>query len=135
MTMSPWSVLAAGVVATLIGWIWYHPKIFGATWMRLSHITPEMAERGKRHMPLYAFVAFIASIVAAYMMSSFGIAWGVYDWKSAMQFGLFAWIGFVVPPMLGIVLWEHKPLKLFFINALYWLVTLVAMALVLVIGA
>ena len=107
------------------------PRVFGSAWMRRSNITPEMAERGKKRMPLYAFLAFLASMLAAYVMNYFGIAWGVYDWIGAIELGIWSWIGFVAPAMLGQVLWEQKPFLLYLINAGYWLVSFVAMAIVL----
>ena len=124
-------ILAAGIVSAVIGFVWYHPRVFGSAWMRMSNITPEMAERGKKRMPLYAFLAFLASMLAAYVMNYFGIAWGVYDWIGAIELGIWSWIGFVAPAMLGQVLWEQKPFSLYLINAGYWLVSFVAMAIVL----
>ena len=124
-------VLAAGIVSAVIGFVWYHPRVFGSAWMRMSNITPEMVERGKKRMPLFAFLAFLASMLAAYVMNYFGIAWGVYDWIGAIELGIWSWIGFVAPAMLGQVLWEQKPFSLYLINAGYWLVSFVAMAIVL----
>jgi len=135
ITVTFWPILAAGIANVLIGWIWYHPKIFGSAWMRMSGITPEVAEQGKKRMPLMAFVAFLASMVVAYVMNYFGIAWGVYDWIGAVELGFWCWIGFAAPALLGSVLWEQKPLKLYLINALYWLVSFIVIAVVLVVGA
>lgn len=82
-----------------------------------------------------AIAGLLAAMVVAYVMSYFGIAWGVYDWIGAVQLGFWSWAGFVAPTMLGIVLWDQKPLRLYFINASYWLVTLVVMAVVLLVGS
>lgn len=127
-----WPILAAGVAAVLIGWIWYHPKVFGTRWMQMSGITPEMAERGKKRMPLMALAGLGASMLIAYVMNYFGIAWGIYDFVGAIQLGFWSWIGFVAPTMLGMVLWEQKPFRLYLINVLYWLLALIVMALILV---
>ncbi len=124
-------ILAAGIVSSIIGFLWYHPRVFGSAWMRMSNITPEMAERGKKRMPLYAFFAFLASMVVAYVMSFMAPVLVYPDWIGAIELGLWLWIGFVVPTMLGQVLWEQKPFLLYLINALYWLVSFIAMALVL----
>ena len=126
-----WPVLFAGIVSVIIGFVWYHPRTFGALWTRLSNLTPEAVEKGKRRMPINAFVGLLASMFAAYVMNHFGIAWGVFDWIGAIELGFWCWAGFVAPPMLGIVLWEGKPVRLYLINALYWLVSFIAMALVL----
>lgn len=131
-----WPILAAGISSVLIGWIWYHPRVFGTTWMRLSNITPEMAERGKKMMPLYALLALCASMLVAYVMNYVGIAFQIYDWVGAIfELALWCWLGFVVPIMLGQILWEQKPFKLYLINILYWLVSFIAMALILVLGS
>lgn len=131
-----WPIVAAGIAAVLIGWVWYHPRVFGTTWMRLANVTPEMAERGKKMMPLSVMLSLCGSMLIAYVMNYIGIAFYIYDWVGAVfELALWSWLGFVVPTSLGIVLWEQRPLKLYFINIFYWLVTFVAMALILVVGS
>lgn len=126
------SILVAGAASVAIAFVWYHPKIFGGAWLRLVALSPEAAEKGKRRMPLSAFFALLSGMLVAYVMSYFGLAWGVYDWVGAIELGFWCWVGFTAPTMLGRVLWEQKPLRLFFIDALFWLVAFVAIALVLV---
>lgn len=133
--VSFWAILAAGIASVLIGWVWYHPSVFGTAWMRMSNITPEMAERGRKRMPLVAILGLCASMVIAYVMTYFGMAWGVFDVISAIELGLWSWIGFVAPTMLGSVLWEQKPMRLYIINAAYWLIALIVMAIILVVGS
>ncbi|MBI2612435.1 DUF1761 domain-containing protein [Candidatus Kaiserbacteria bacterium] len=125
-------IFFAGVVSVVIGFIWYHPKVFGSAWVRLTNLSPEAVEKGKKRMPLMAFIGLFASMFVAYVMNYFGIAWGVYDVIGAIELGFWCWIGFVAPTMLGIVLWEQKAFKLYLINSLYWLVSFVIMAIILV---
>lgn len=127
-----WPVFAAGVASGLLGWIWYHPKVFGNAWMRMINMTPEMAERGKKRMPLMGVIGVIAAMLVAWVMSYVGLLLGVYDWFGALELGFWCWLGFVAPIMLGTVLWEQRSFKLYLINAGYWLVALIVMALVLV---
>lgn len=127
-----WPVVAAGFASSIIGFIWYHPNVFGSAWMRMAKISPEMMEAGKKKMPFMAFFGLIGAILMAYVMAHFAIAWGVYDWLGAIELAFWIWLGFVVPPMLGIVLWEGKSVKLFALNVFYWLFAMIAMALVLV---
>jgi len=124
-------VLAAAVASVLIGWVWFNPNVFGSAWMRMTGITPEMAEKGKKRMPMMALAGLIATMLIAYVMNYFGIAWGVYDWIGAVQLGFWCWVGFVAPTMLGIVLWDQKPFTLYLINASFWLVSFIVMALTL----
>lgn len=99
--------------------------------MRMSNITPEMAERGKKRMPLMALIGLLASMLVAWVMSYLGVLFGVYDIVGAAVLGVWCWIGFVAPVMLGAVLWEQKPFRLYLINSLYWLVSLVVMSVIL----
>jgi hypothetical protein len=131
MTLSFPPILIAGIAAVLIGFLWYHPRVFGGAWMRMSNITPEMANADRRSMWLRALVAMLGSMLAAYFMGYFGLVLGVADWVGALQLALWCWIGFVAPTMLGVVLWERKPLALYLINSLYWLVVFALTALVL----
>ena len=125
----------AGVASVVLGWAWYHPRVFGGAWMRMSGITPEMLEKGRKRMGLTLIIGLIASMLIAWVMSYVGILLGVYDWFGAVELGFWCWLGFVAPTMLGMVLWEQKPLSLYFINALYWLASFIVMALILVVGS
>lgn len=130
--ISLWQIIAAGIANILLGFIWYHPKVFGTTWMRLTPISPDTLERSKRRMPIIMVVSFGSAMLAAYVMSHFGAAWGVFDWIGAVELAFWLWAGFVVPAMLSSVLWDGKPLRLFVINVFYWLVALIVMAIILV---
>jgi len=136
MVVTFWPIVAAGVASVLIGWVWYHPRVFGTIWMRLANVTPEMAERGKKMMPLSVILSLAGSMLIAYVMNYVGIAFHIFDWVGAVfELALWCWLGFVVPTSLGTILWEQRPFKLYLINTLYWLVTFIVMALILVLGS
>lgn len=134
--VSLFPIFASGIAAILIGFVWYHPKLFGDYWMRESGITGEKAERARKRMPILAFFGLILYMMIAWAMSYLGIALGIYDWQGAVfDLGFWVWLGFAAPILLGSTLWEIKPLKLFLVNAGYWFVTLIAMSLILFYGA
>lgn len=81
-----------------------------------------------------AFIGLLAAMVVAYVMSYVSLAWGFYDWIGALELGFWCWVGFIAPTMLGMVLWEQKPFKLYLINVLYWLVALLVMAQIIVLS-
>ncbi len=128
-------IFIAGIASVIIGMIWYNPRVFGTAWIDLSGMTPEQQERGKKNMPLRALFGLLASMLVAYVMSYFAIAWGVYDWLGALELAFWIWVGFVCPVLLGAVLWEGKPIRLFLINSSYWLVTLAVMAVIIIGGS
>src|SRR3989338_6227289 len=128
-------VLFRSITSVVIGFVWYHPKVFGSMWMQLANLTPESVEKGKRLMPIMAFFGLLASMLTAYVMNYFAIAWVVYDVIGAIELGFWCWAGFVATTMLGTVLWEQKSFKLYLINASYSLVSFIAMAIVLLLAS
>lgn len=118
------AVLVAGIASMIVGFLWYGP-LFGKTWMALSGITPEaMGGAKKKSMALTYLMSFIGSLmmsaVFAWIFSSIGEA----NAGAGMAGGFWLWLGFIVPVMLGKVLWEGKPWKLYFLDTGYYLVNL-----------
>ena len=128
-------ILLAAIANVILGMTWFNPKVFGDAWAKAAGLDPMKMEEGKKKMPAMAFVGFLAAMVIAWVMAHFGIAWGVYDWIGAIELGIWTWVGFTAPVLLGSVLWEMKPLKYYFLTAGYWLVSFIVMALVLVLFA
>jgi UDP-N-acetylmuramyl pentapeptide phosphotransferase/UDP-N-acetylglucosamine-1-phosphate transferase len=127
------AVVGAGIVAAIIGYLWYHPRAFGGP--RLHHLgISGHSAHDKRMMPRMAGISLLASILIAYVMLQFGAAWSVSAypwWIGAPDLAFWCWIGFAAPILLNAVLWERKPFTLYLIDAGYWLVALLAMSLVL----
>jgi len=99
--------------------------------MRLTNLSPEQIELGKKRLWVVALFGLLASMLVAYVMAYFGIARQVYDWAGALELGLWCWVGFCAPTLLGQVLWDQKPVRLYLIDAFYWLVSFLVMALIL----
>ncbi len=125
------AILLAGFSNVILGMIWYNPKVFGGAWMQMINITPEQAERGQKRMPLMALIGFLAATLMAWVLAIVLTAFQVFDVLGALDVGFWIWLGFVAPILLGTVLWETKPFKLYLINALYWLLALLTMSAIL----
>jgi hypothetical protein len=126
-----WAIVAVAVANMIIGTVWYHPKVFGGAWMRLVGITSDMTAAAKRRMPAMMGIAFLSSVIMAYVLAHFAIAWAVFDVISAIELGFWVWLGFVATTQISVVLWEMKPWKLFFINTGYSFVSFITAAVVL----
>ena len=125
-------IIGAAVASVILGFLWYHPRVFGALWMRGARITPEMTERGKRRGYLYTFVAFLGSAMAAYVLYSLLVLLQISEIMPALALAFVVWTGFTATTSLGIVLWEQRALSQYVINTLYWLVVFSAMSVILV---
>lgn len=122
------AISAAALLNMVIGFVWYSPKVFGTAWMKMTSITPLRAP-GTGRMAFYTVLGFFGSLISAYVLLYFGIAWGVYDWASAIELAFWVWLGFEIPIVLGGVLWEMKPWKWLTLNGAYYLLAAIVMSL------
>ncbi|MEK6839528.1 MAG: DUF1761 domain-containing protein [Nanoarchaeota archaeon] len=126
------AVLVAAIATIIIGSLWYSPLLFGKIWMRLNGTTQkQMQEAKKKSMGMLYFIAFITSLVTAYVLAHFMTYVEVTTLSGALQFGFWVWLGFFATTQLGMVLWDNKPFKLYLLNTLHYLVSLLVMSMIL----
>lgn len=124
------AVLIAAIASMIVGFLWYGP-IFGKTWTAFMGMDPKkMTDEMKKGMMKGYLVAFIAALVMAYVLAhviAYTLATSIMD---AVFAAFWTWLGFIATVLIGIVLWEKRPVKLYLINASYYLVTLIVMAII-----
>ena len=121
------AVVGAAVAAMVIGFLWYGP-LFGKQWMKLMNFDKKKIDEAKRKGmgKIYA-LTFLSSLIMSYILAHF------VDYVQAATFvdgaiaGIWLWLGFIVTVQIGSVLWEGKPLKLYVINTMHYLVALTVM--------
>lgn len=124
------AVLVAAVVGFAIGVAWYSPILFGKQWAGLlgkNLNDPEMKKGASRAMA----VNFIGQLLAAFVLAQFVGHLRLNTIGAAISMAFWIWLGFVATVLVGSILWENKPAKLFAINAAYNLVLLAVMASIL----
>lgn len=128
-------ILACGVLAMVVGAIWYGPLLFGHVWMRINHMrapAPEdMARMQKAMIPTY-LLQFALALTQVYILAHFVKGWTDV---SGIEAALWIWLGFVVPTLGASVLWteENTPDKMarFAVQAGYNLVLFIAFGYIL----
>lgn len=127
MTIEVVSILAAAALSYVLGVLWYHPKVFGSLWMRFANITPGNVA-GTRRQVILLILGFLANLALAFVLSLQLFA----DTNLFLILGrtFWLWLGFIAPVLLGTILWEGRSWKLYAINAGYWFVAVMLMALV-----
>ena len=133
------AVLVAAISNMVLGFLWYGP-FFGKSWMKLMNLDKKkMEEAKKKGMGKTYALAFVGALVMAYVLAHaivFASAYLDVDGISAgLMAGFWNWLGFIVPVMLGMVLWDNKPWKLYFLNVGYYLVSLLVMGVILAVWA
>ncbi len=113
------AVVVAGVAHMLVGLAWYSKRLFGDSWVALTHASLEPAVRW---MPFAAVghltIAFVLAVLIRFA--------GGPTLLAGVAVALLAWIGFVVTLELGELVWEKIPFRLFLIRGGEHLVALSA---------
>lgn len=136
---NPLAIIAAAVVIFMISYVWYTP-LFGRRWAREMGLPDDHSATGAalvRGLVLTALGALLmsavlASTMAVWQPSSWGItAPGPGVAEHVLSAAGFTWLGFVLPVLLHRLGWEKPSVVLFAIQGGYYLVSLLAAALVL----
>lgn len=120
------AVVIAAVVNMAVGAYWYSPAGFGKQWAALMgwNDPAKMDAMKKGATKSYVFM-FIGALVMAFVLANVVRAFGAVTLMEGAIVGFWIWLGFAATIQVGAVVWDMKPVKLFWINTLYSLVTLV----------
>lgn len=129
-----WAILVCGVLAMVIGWLWYGP-LFGRQWMQVvgAEGMDEAAikEMQKKAMPLYG-VQLVLVLFQVWVL-----AYYIAGWKEAsgLTNAMWIWAAFIMPTIAGTAMWNNDTVRIawtrFFIQAGYQLVLFILFGLIL----
>jgi hypothetical protein len=119
------AIVLAAVSTFLIGGIWYSPLLFMRSWMGSNNFKPEDLKDSNR--VLIFGVSFILALIMAFNLAMFI---GSADLGFALLASVLTAIGWILPSMGIIALFEKKSLSYFLINGGYMLVSFIAMGLI-----
>jgi hypothetical protein len=128
ISINYWAVLVCGVVALIVGSVWFGP-IFGKLWMRITHTTDmdeaRRKEMQKAAMPLYV-IQFVLALFQAYVLAHYIAGWTE---ATGVENALWIWAAFVMPTVAGTAMWNNDSNKIkwtkFWLQSGYYLVLLV----------
>lgn len=111
------AIFVSALSSFIIGWLWYGP-LFGKKWMELNGFNPEEMRKQKwLPFPLILGINYFATVLAAFSLAMFLGA------EADAVFGIFAGlmiaIFWIATSRLNDVLYERKPMGLFWINVGY----------------
>jgi len=81
MEINIYSLLLAALSTLVVGFVWYHPKVFGKIWMKESGMTQEKMKGGNM------LVTFAVALVYAFFMSI------ILQFLVIHQFGALSMVG------------------------------------------
>ena len=144
------SPVVAAFTTLLVGFVWYHPKVFGAVWMKETGLTQEELQKGNMlkifglTFIISIFIGMIMQSLTIHQMGALGMVGGPTITSVKPSFAAFmadygmafrtakhgALHGFMTGlffafPMIAINgLFERKSWKYIFIHAGFWTVSL-----------
>lgn len=121
-------LIAASLVPYIVGVFWYHPRIFGKVWMHLRHITPEMVEHNTRRATESSMLLIILGGMSALVLNYTLAHVPTAGFIGSAMLAVAITVAFIIPPTIGTVLWDHKPLTLYVVELGQWCVSLIIMA-------
>lgn len=124
------AVLVCAIVSMIVGSIWYGP-IFGKKWMEIIGVDPESmkdpvkAKEMQKSMWKSYLLQFVLSILQIYILANYTV--GSLSVSSAIFNAFWIWLGFVMPTIVGSVLWTNDSQKMsrFLIQSGYQIVMFV----------
>ncbi len=124
------ALLACGVGAMVVGFVWYSMSVFGKPWMKAAGVKDMKPDNSE--MPKTYGLMFIGALVQAYVLSVVINTFGASDYMAGATGAFWLWLGFVAPVVLGNVLFEKKSWTYFGITAGYQLVNMLVMSAILI---
>lgn len=126
-----WAVLLATLSTMVVGTVWYTPKVFGNTWIRLAKI--DTSKQGSALIPI--LITLVVSFLSAWMLAVvIGLAYdansGSNYLATALLVSVLVWIGFVAARFITHDAFEGRPGSLTILNIAHELVTFVGMGLI-----
>ena len=114
-------ILLAAIAAYALGILWYSPWFLGKPWNRLANV-PD----GSR--PLWLMIPpFVGWVLIAYVLSLVLVAMGAYSPWQGVEGAFWAWLGLTMPFGMFLVVYERRPIALFLIDQVYYLLALMMM--------
>lgn len=87
------AVLVSLLVSVVIGMVWYSPKVFGRTWVKLAKIDPK-----KGDMKMSMISVFVSGFIMAYVLAHLTYLsnrfFGHSYMQDALTTGFWVWLGF-----------------------------------------
>ncbi|OYU80394.1 MAG: hypothetical protein CFE23_09045 [Flavobacterium sp. BFFFF1] len=144
----------AAAVSLLIGFIWYHPKVFGTVWMRETGMTMDDGKKPKMALIfslvyIYSvFIAFIMCFITVHQMGALGMIGGpefidkaepsygqfISDYGTAFRtfkhgalHGFMTGLLFVLPMVAINSLFEKRSWKYILVTGFYWVIVCMLM--------
>jgi energy-converting hydrogenase Eha subunit B len=124
-----WAVLVAWLVFVVVGSFWYSPMGFGKLWTKLSGI--DIMKLPKQEANMAIGYVIVSSLVQAFVLAVIINTIGATTATEGFVAGFVIWLGFTAATTVGMTFYSRKGWKYWWLNASFFLVTMVVNAVIL----
>ena len=112
------ALLVASVVGYVIPMIWYAPPLFGKQWMKYAGI------KEMKMSPSLMLFGFIITLVFNYVIAWVVSLANITTFTNGMGIGALLWLGLIATSQLDAVLYAKKPIGLYWIVSIQYLISM-----------
>ena len=121
------AILVAAVSGFLVGGLWYGP-VFGKAWQAARGLSDDAMKNA--NMPMIFGLTFLLNLFSAFILDHTLTTYGAPDLNLSVMISGGVALGFIVPAIGVNYLFSRQSLRLFLIDAGYWLVIYALMGVV-----
>ncbi len=117
-TFTALAALAGSILSMAIALVWYGPLMFGKKWGEITgrpmpeQMPKEEKKAAMKAMMPHMILNLVVGFVQYYALGFFAAFIGGLTVSGALFYGLFVWLGFVMPVQAGMAIWSGKSKKL-----------------------
>lgn len=117
------AIIVGAFSVMALGFVWFHPKVFGISWMAGAGLTEEEVNDAN---PAIMVGALAMALVIAWAMSRYAghTEEGMNQFVHGMYHGLMPALMYVAPVLVSKSLFEKKSLMWILITTSYWVLAL-----------
>jgi magnesium-transporting ATPase (P-type) len=123
-----WAVVLAAIASMIVGMVWYSSAFFGPAWQKLAQIDKT---KMKHDMPRASLIAFVASLITAYILAHMTFIAHTFFKNNFMQDAITTafWLGLGIACTTIVIhnSFDQRPAKLTLISLGNRLITLLVM--------
>ena len=127
-TINILAVVVSAVAAMVVGFIWYSPPLFEKAWLKDTGRTREQLEADS---PLKYLVAFIGSLLMAYILARLLDIVGGPSLELGLLIAVMVWVAFVAATSAANFAFAGRPVRLWLIENGSHLLTLLVIGAIL----
>ncbi len=121
--MSYVAIIVGALMVMVLGYIWFHPKVFGQSWMQGAGLTEDDMKSAN---PMTMVGALLMALVISWAMSRYASHTepGMSQFVHGLYHGFMPAIMYVAPVLVSKGLFEKKSMGWILTGAAYWVLAI-----------